>query len=346
MARRRLLIIGSGKRVTKAALPVFECASEHFELAGIFSRTAKSIESGGCSYDVAALDTLTEQTLREIDLIYMVVAKSAVPKVIAQLTALGVSHLDLLIETPVMLFRHYGHLGLLSSFRQVWVSEDTKPLPCFAPIRSLAASGELGALQSVLLEESAYAYHGVAMLKSALDCKRIKSARQARRADGRRDRTFKLEGADGASRVGRIIDPRNYSRGKLRFEFERGVVADHEVDGALHLEAKLLNDELTGFRVGDHQREFDNAERSLMGTPGEGLGLTAWMDGMKRVGFLALVRDIAADRGAYSLDDAVEDAVVDYHLEKFKRYHATPLTDPRKPLARLSYRLLTRIAGG
>ena len=47
MSKRRLLIVCSGKRVREAALPVFDRASDQFELAGVFSRTPKRIESEG-----------------------------------------------------------------------------------------------------------------------------------------------------------------------------------------------------------------------------------------------------------------------------------------------------------
>jgi hypothetical protein len=69
------------------------------------------------------------------------------------------------------------------------------------------------------------------------------------------------------------------------------------------------------------------------------------MDGMKRVGFLRLLRSIAGGAGGYPLDEALEDAVVDYHLERLGRYRSTPLTNPRARLARLSYKWITRLAG-
>jgi hypothetical protein len=66
------------------------------------------------------------------------------------------------------------------------------------------------------------------------------------------------------------------------------------------------------------------------------------MEAMKRVGFLRLLRRIARGEGAYPIDSALEDMVVDYWLEKFGRYRATPLTRPDAPLGRALLRLLTR----
>ena len=61
------------------------------------------------------------------------------------------------------------------------------------------------------------------------------------------------------------------------------------------------------------------------------------------VGFLALAARIAAGHGAYPLSDAVEDSVVDYHLEKLGRYRSTPFTRPDAPLARFAFSALTRL---
>ncbi|MEO2094476.1 MAG: Gfo/Idh/MocA family oxidoreductase [bacterium] len=347
MAKRRVLIVGSGERVRKAALPVFARASEHFELAGVVSRQEKRIESEGREFQVTALANLDTAALDDIDLVYMVVAKQAVPAVLARLAETPLSGASLLIETPVMLFRHMGHLDRLEKFADVWVSEDTSCLPCFAPIAMLQAAGTLGELRSVRLEESGYAYHGLAMAKAVLGCEGIVRARQRSLAGGRRERRLSLAHPSGTECEAVIIDPRDYSRGKMRFEFEGGVVSDHpqgESEAVLALEVQLEGDRPVAFRAGDASFELDAEERDLMGVRGDGTGLTAWMDGMKRVGFLALLRQIAAGRGAYPLMDAVEDAVVDYHLEKLGRYWRTPLSDPRRRLARLSYKLVTTIA--
>jgi hypothetical protein len=65
------------------------------------------------------------------------------------------------------------------------------------------------------------------------------------------------------------------------------------------------------------------------------------MEAMKRVGFLRLLRRLASGKGAYPVEQALEDMVVDYHLERFGRYLATPLTRPDAPLAKLILGLLT-----
>jgi hypothetical protein len=336
--RRRILVIGSGKRVTQAALPVLDRAREEFELLGIVSRTPKTIHSEGHEHQVESLETITAELLASVDIIYMVVAKPAVPTLLARLARFDLSRIEMLIETPVMLFRHLGHLKRLAPFRSVWVSEDTTTMPCFDPLRS---NPDIGDVQSVHFERSAYAYHGLAMVKTVLGGGPVRRARQRQLPGGLRERRITMQ--NGREAV--IIDPRDYSLGQMTFTGSRRTCADNQHEEHLLIEPILEAKRCLGFRAGDLECRLDEGEASLIGEPGDGDGLTAWIDGMKRIGFLRLLRSIAAGRGAYPLEEAVEDAVVDYHLEKLGRYYRTPLTDPRSGLARLSYSILTRLAG-
>lgn len=343
MERKRVLIIGSGQRVREAALPAIARAKEHWDLAGVVSRQAKTIESGGKEHPVERLESLTPERLASIDLVYLVVSKSAVPTVLLRLGLLDLSGLDLLIETPVMLFRHLGYLGRLSPFRNVWVSEDCAELPCYDPLRAMVASGAVSEWTEARFDRSAYAYHGLAMAKAVLGRGPIRSARRRTLEGGGRERCIQLASGNRA----RIIEPRDYAKGRLSFTAAECTVADHQVKGpdTIRLAPIFKADRCVGFCADDVKEHLDDAEASLMGTPSQGEGVTAWMDGMKRVGFLRLLRSIGEGHGAYPLDEALEDAVVDYHLEKLGRYRSTLLTNPGSRLARFSYKLLTRLAG-
>ena len=50
---KRVLIVGSGKRVVESALPVFLRAREQFQVAGVFSRTPKRIVAAGEEFEVS-----------------------------------------------------------------------------------------------------------------------------------------------------------------------------------------------------------------------------------------------------------------------------------------------------
>jgi hypothetical protein len=338
---RRVLVVGSGKRVVEAALPVFRRA-EGFELEGVVSRRPKTIVSEGREVEVRGLETLTPERLSGVDLVYMVVAKGAVPSMLRRLAGVGVESVDLLIETPVLLVRHMGHRPLLDAFRAAWVSEDCLTLPCLDAARAHFESGASGALERVTFDRSAYAYHGIAMARAALGGGPIRRARQRRLSGGLRERRVVV----GDGREATILDPRDYARGTMTFHGSTGTLTDRDEPGTARLEAVVEGGRCTALRAGDARRELSPAEVELMGERGEGVGVTAWMDGMKRVGFLKLVEAIGAGRGACPVGDAVEDSVVDYHLEKLGRYLSTPLTRPDAPLARLAFAALTRLTGG
>lgn len=343
---KQVLIVGSGKRVQEAALPALARLPGRYQVRGIYARTEKTIEVEGKEYEVERLEDLEPAAMAEADLIYMVVGKHAVPTVLRSLARYHTPHVDLLIETPVLLFKHLGHLHLLQRFRNTWVSEDCTELPCFDPVRSVLDGGSIGALERVVFERSAYAYHGIAMAKALFGRRRVRCASR-KRIDGQEARRT-VRFAGGRELV--TLEPRNYPIGRMVLIGERGTISDHSqpAQGHLHLEAVVEGGLCVGFRIGDTISKLGIAERSLMGEPGgeptEG-GVTVWMEGMKRVGFLRLLEKIESGQGAYPLMEAVEDCVVDYHLEKLGHYLVNPLTSAQFASARLLMRGLTRLAG-
>ena len=222
-------------------------------------------------------------------------------------------------------------------------SRKTKPGFAMMLVLILVATGAVAEWTEACFDRSAYAYHGLAMAKAVLGGGPIRSATRRKLEGGRRERCIRLANGNRA----RIVEPREYAKGRLSFTAAEGTVADHECEGrsTVRLEPVVEADRCVAFRAGEVEERLDDVETSLMCGPGEGEGVTAWMDGMKRVGFLRLLRSIGEGHGAYPLAEALEDAVVDYHLEKLGRYRSTPLTNPRAPLARLSYKLITRLAG-
>lgn len=345
---KRVLIVGSGKRVKESALPAFLRARDRFRIAGVFSRTARRITAAGEpaeSFEVAPLEQLDAATLAGADLIYMVVAKDAVPAVLRRIVAHDVSGVDMLIETPVLRFRLLGHLGLLDAFRNTWVSEDCTRLPFFNAVANFLARGAMGPPEQIVLEHSAYAYHGIAIGRALFGANQVTGGRRVREAGGAR-RTVRFDGGGQLE----VVEPRDYARGHVLIEGPGGAISDDPASAAPHrLTPVVEGGACTGFRVDDATAALTTDERALMGAPLAGAppeSVTTWMDGMKRVGFLRLLGDVDEGRGAHPLLRAVEDTVVDYHLEKFGRYVATPLTNPASPLARLALRAVTRLAGG
>ncbi len=335
---KTVLVVGSGRRVCEAAIPAFLRAKDRFRIAGIYSRNAKQIVAEERVLDVARLDELDAATLAAADLVYMVVAKDAVPAVLRAITRHDVSSLDLLIDTPVLRFKLMGHLGLLDRFRNTWVTEDCAELPFFDTVRAFL---EGRPLERVTFDRAAYAYHGVAMARALLSAGRVRSARRTALEGRLARRVVRFSGGKQAV----VVEPRDYAAGRIRLEGVAGEISDDPGALAPHQLAPVVEGGVcTGFRIDDTITELSVDERSLMGTAGDEARVTSWMDGMKRVGFLRLLQRVDEGHGAYPLERAVEDTVVDYHLEKFGRYVSNPLTSAHFPTARVVMRVLTRLA--
>jgi hypothetical protein len=340
---KNALLIGSGKRVLETALPCFLAAPERWRLAGLFSRTPKDLEHDGRRYPVEGLEALDAQRLAGADLVYLCVAKKAVPAVLARLARLDRSRTDLLIETPVLLFKHLGHLSLLAGWRHVWVSEDNATLPWIEPVETAIQAGLIGELQQLLFIQSAFAYHGVALAKRLSGQRVLRGSRRRLRGEYAQ-RELRLSGGVGAS----FLEPRDYGVGRTVWIGSRGVLTDARgrATGQILASVERRGDQAVAFRAGDARRELDAAEQRLIGPPQGGESLSAWMDGGKRVGFLTFLRRIADGQPAYPLAEALDDAIVDYHLDKLGTYLSNPFTHVRSAPGRALLKLITKASGG
>ena len=343
MRPKGVLIIGSGKRVRAAGLPAFQRMSHSFEVRRVFARRAKDLEVEGHHYVVAPMDELDATSLEGIELIYVAVTKDAVPRVLERLAALEVGSIDLLIDTPVVRFKHFRHIDKLSAFRNAWVAEDCVYLPWIELARRAIDDGRIGEVEGVLFTQSAYAYHGLATAKAVLGETRVRRARRRKIGAGFARRDIFFSGGHEAW----VVEPRDYSTGRIAILGKGGSIADyeHEAEGHLQLSPVVEGSDVIALRLGDETTPFDEVEIELLRGDAPEVGLTARMDAMKRVGFLRLLRAITRGEGAYPVDAAIDDTVVDYYLEKLGRYRATPLTDSRAPLARSLLKLVTRLGG-
>lgn len=346
---RRLLIVGAGKRVRDAALPCLARLRGEIELRAICARsTAEAVSLDGARYPVEPLASLPDSKFSGVDLIYVVVGKGNVPGVLQELRRFDLSRVDLLIETPILLLKHFRHVERLRAFRGASVAEDCCELPWLRLVRRLATDGPLGRIQHVTFHRSAYAYHGMAMAKCVLGDLNISSAKRTRTAEGA-TRQLRFQGGGTAS----IVEPRDYSVGHFEIRGERGLLADKPgiAKATLRMEAQLKDGRCVGFRVGDTAEPLDDDEVALMALDADATRLspeaavTARMDGLKRVGFLRLLRRLASGKPAYPVEAGLDDMLVDYALEKAGRYVATPFTCVRSGPARTLFGWASRIAG-
>lgn len=362
MSLRRVRVIGAGKRVREAALPAFAALPHRFELAGLHARSARELEAGGRTYPVTTLDSLTAQEVAETDLFYLAVGKDAVPAVLTHLTSFDVSRADLLIDTPVVRFKHFGHARLAQAFRDAWVSEDCVTLPWIDTVLAAVAGGAIGRPRTALFLQSGYAYHAVATAKAVLRGKAVTVATRTKLAGGGALRRMRF--ARGTRAL--VLEPRDYAVGRFALLGRSGVIADWDCRadprlpylgpdardvarhpawyGAQRLAPVVEDGAWTGFRIGDVETRLDEAEVELLRGGDVDASVVARMDDLKRVGFYRLLRRIAAGEGAWPLLEGLDDMVVDYHLEKLGRYVANPLTSARSGLARVLLGAATRLA--
>ena len=340
MSKKKVLVVGFGKRVREAALPAI-AACEGLELAGIVARSSR--REG--EYEVGALEDLV--SLEGIDVAYLAVGKDATPAVLGKLAALDASGTELLVETPVVRFKHFCHVRSLAAFRRVSVAEDCAYLPWFDTVRAARKEGLLGDPAELLLHHSAYAYHGLATAKALLGAARVRSGRRARVATGPNGPVMerRIRFAGGTRAV--VHEPRDYATGSWTLVGTKGSISDEAggAAGAHQLEVLVEDGLVAGFRVAGVETRLTNSERALTGGSPAGASVTARQEAMKRVGFLRIWDRIASGDGGYPLADGLDDMVIDYHLEKLGRYVANPLTSPRSPLARLLLGAVTRLAG-
>lgn len=342
MTARKLVIVGAGKRVVETALPALARARGAIDLSGIFARAPREIEAAGARHAVRPLANLAPEAFAGTDLVYLAVGKANVPAALRSLARFDLSRVDLLIETPVLLLKHYRHISLLRRFRDVWVSEDCSELPWLDTVRGYVGSGALGEVRSAVFDRSAYAYHGVALAKALLDRDRVASGRRVNLARPIAHRTLRLTN----DRRALVIEPRDYAVGRFVLLGTKGSLSDAPIDGGAGalLEAMAEGERCLGFRIGPLETRLDDDEAALAAGDPPRASATARMAAMKRVGFLRLLRRIAAGRGAYPLEQALEDMVVDYALEKVGIWVSTPFTNIRSAPARFLYGAMSRLA--
>jgi len=340
-AKLRVAVIGVGKRVREAVLPALRAIEDHFEVVGLYARSGRSFDAAGRLWGVAPLAELTN--LQAVDLVYLAVGKEAVPPVLKHLAGLGASDTELLIDTPVVRFRHFRHLKLLTGFSRVGVPEDCAFLPWIAPVQECLASGVLGVLDELVLWKSGYAYHALATAKTILLAEEIQRARRIPTSNGMHERSLVMDNEARAT----IVEPRDYGSGWIQVIGSKGTLCDQprETSSSLHMEVTVQGGLCRSIRVGDFVTHLDDAEASLTGGDPANASVIARQEAMKRVGLLRVLRGVRDGELGYGLECGVEDMVVDYWLERLGRYRATPLTRPAAPLARAIFSTLSRLGG-
>ncbi|MEM8712164.1 MAG: hypothetical protein AAGG01_14535, partial [Planctomycetota bacterium] len=137
-----VLIIGAGKRVQRAAVPAFHRASDLYAIRHLVGRQEREESFDGRSYPVRALKDMKPGDLKGVGLIFVCVAKESIPGVLRDLAALDPADASLLIDTPVLRFKHLRHAKHLRAFKSASVAEDCSTLPWLDAARASIAAGD------------------------------------------------------------------------------------------------------------------------------------------------------------------------------------------------------------
>jgi Oxidoreductase family, NAD-binding Rossmann fold len=165
--KRRVLLVGAGRRIQNNFLPALACLQKDFAISGIHSRTEAKLLEVARRWGVPSVPSLAEFDLSEVDVVAISVPTSQNANVLHQLQA-AAANLELVIDTPIASdgSEHAAIAPLLKSFKNVIVAEDYMNFPRFALIRSVVEKGKIGPLRSLTLYNIGFQYHGLALIRS------------------------------------------------------------------------------------------------------------------------------------------------------------------------------------
>ncbi len=331
---KRVWILGAGKRVRETALPALASLAGEFEVGAVLARSERELVAAGRAWPVRTLKSLEGSELADGDVVYVAVGKDAVPFVLIDLMRFDRGRIELLIDTPVLRFKHLRHTPLLAPWKRAGVAEDVAFLPWYETVHAA-----VGSVERVLFDRSAYAYHGCAAAKALVGAERIASARRKKRTDGH-ERVYRFDGG----RTALVREPRDYAQGRVVVHGARAAVSDRWEPGEVRRDERDALPRLdlapivergfcVGFRAGSVETRLDPREAELTRGDPERASVTARMESMKRIGFRRMLRSLASERGAYPIEQGLDDMAVDWFLERLGRWSANALFDVRRPFA-------------
>jgi hypothetical protein len=182
----------------------------------------------------------------------------------------------------------------------------------------------------------------LAAAKTLCHATRLVHARRAKLASGGARREIEVDGGRRAV----VIEPRDYAVGRFLLEGTHGRVTDRRApdEDALLLVPIVEGDLCVGFRAGDVATRLTREESLLTRGDAAGASVTARMESMKRIGFRRLAQSVAAGRGAYPLQQGLDDMAVDWFLERLGRWRANGMLDVHRPTPRWLWSALGRFA--
>ncbi|TSA43997.1 hypothetical protein D4R49_01105 [bacterium] len=229
MPKRKVVVIGAGKRVEQVIAPALWFLQDEFEIVHIVARTPRSKPFLGGRMVVSLVDRVAEELWRTVDMVILATPKESVGVALRTIPEEHRGRIVLLMDTPVISLRRLGLLRVLRSFKRVVVSEDYLGLPFFEAAAQLIREGKIGALRSVYFFHSGYRYHALAAVKR-LSGSSVFSYIRIRHGE---TTEWDIRTSSGVS--ARILEPRDYKNGRTLIAGEKGTIGDYPLESQGHI---------------------------------------------------------------------------------------------------------------
>jgi len=302
--RKRVLVIGSGKRAQNAILPALWCLRDTHEVVAVLSRHEKDLTLFRGQYSVTTATSLASVDLPTIDLLFIAVTLRQVPAVLQSLSAYDTSRITLFLDTPVLAPQQLGSVRAFKRFKDVRATEDTIALPPFLLAKKILEAP----LKTVHFFHSGYKYHALASMKM-LTGSSIRSMRGQRfpMRHQRKDIRF----ANGVRGI--LWEPRDYDRGKLLLTTSNAGLADYpHADPRIRRMGYIVENHIyRGMTLDGVAVVGDATDEKYLRSITDDIPDASPMNTMKIRGLLDLILDVDAPISRFRYDpiDAIWDNV-------------------------------------
>lgn len=306
-SRRRVLVVGAGKRVEEAVVPALLCLESSVEIAGVVTRSSRKISFYDGEFSAQTETSVSAFDLGSIDTIVVAVTRSQVPAVLRDLVRSDVRHVSLMLDTPVLDPSGFGAVKLFPRFRRVVCSEDSIALPPIAAARRLIEDGAIGPVRGVWMFHSGWRNHALASIRSILGMRRPSRIRVRQMNDKWSETSFRFPGRVRAT----VVQPHLHGHGRLLIVGDRGAIADYETGrpDARHLGYVVDDGVYRGLTVDGSPVPSERDELFFAKLPRGGAPRRTLDTMFKIRGFMELVAALGDDRPAAAYDpfDAISD---------------------------------------
>lgn len=339
--KRRILLVGAGRRVQNNFLPALTCLRDIFDVRGIHSRTYAKLALVADKWGVLAVASLGEFDFSDVDVVAISVPTSANAAILNQLKVHAPA-LDVIIDTPVAstLQEHAEISPLLQHFRSVTVAEDYMNFPRFALVRETVRRGTIGELTSVTLLNIGYLYHGLALIRSFVGFARPRNVWSHHISASAVVVGYDFEGGFSASIVGPY---RRHTTGGILVEGTKGIITEYLIDKDFvargretYVLSKMMTEgNLSGFEMcgGKFRTSVDLPFMSAMRSMD--IGDKSDLNLERGCGLIEVFRSLADFRNinvSYTAEDALYDSFVSRRAES-QEYPLYPFEpSPKRPV--------------